>query len=1007
MVSADDHGDAEMHHTTKFIEPSTPSPNQSPRHTPSPNQNHLDQVNEGSNLMLKPSGRYPSIKRNNRGSGESLLSASRVIVDVDAKERKDGDVHGDSNTQMESFIPEEQIRENRYGYKNWLLRIRTMLRVEPKTVVIILLAVTSIIAALLIIRQHSVSSAGSSTNIHQQVPTQVSTVFGSITTTDGSVETIVTTTSSGKENKLHTKSPSTTTTSSTTSLPTTSLPTGHHESAVSRTTTGSPIVNNSIIITSTMKFPVTTKSDQEIFNNVTTSQKKKSGHVTMKTDEVVISSTISSESEKARKKFDEMMSTTMKTGQMFNMKKFVTENRGKMNYKIGVGRGDITGPAAEVGMMGYGNLDQNVNGIHTRLYARTFMIGDVVGGKPFLFINTDACMGASLLKLELLKKLKVIYGDKFTGDNICLTGTHTHSAPAGFLQDVLFQITSKGYIPQTLDTMVKGIMVSIKHAVASYAPGWIFMNKGELLNTNINRSPTAYASNPMSERKQYKYNVDKEMTLLKFVDKDGNDIGMINWFPVHCTSMNSSNTLISSDNKGYAELLFEQAMDPGSLIGESKFVAAFAQAHEGDVSPNIKGPRCIDTGLPCDAFKSTCGDAGVSTCIASGPGNDMFESTKIIGRNQYVKAMELYDSAEQQVKGPVTFIKQNINMTEQSVRYGNKTYRTCQPAMGYSFAAGTTDGPGVYNFKQGDTKGNTFWDNISKLLKTASKEQKDCHYPKPILIDSGEMTKPYEWQPKVVETQILRIGNLIINAIPAEFTTMSGRRLIKAVKKVMEKNLPDEDFEIVIAGLSNAYSDYVATYEEYKVQRYEGASTIYGPFTLQAYIQQYQKLADALTKGDKLPPGPEIHNLRDQLFALQMGVVYDRAPFRKDYGDVYIDAKPEYNVGEEVMVEFVSAHPKNSYGENIEQLTFLKVERLINQTWVIVHTDADWCTKFVWSRERSSFGDTSEAKIFWKIPLSTPEGIYRIRHFGHRKFIKVYSFEGTSKTFRVFNRNNQ
>jgi len=41
----------------------------------------------------------------------------------------------------------------------------------------------------------------------------------------------------------------------------------------------------------------------------------------------------------------------------------------------------------------------------------------------------------------------------------------------------------------------------------------------------------------------------------------------------------------------------------------------------------------------------------------------------------------------------------------------------------------------------------------------------------------------------------------------------------------------------VIAGLTNTYSSYVTTYEEYQAQRYEGASTIFGPHTLDAYIQ--------------------------------------------------------------------------------------------------------------------------------------------------------------------------
>ena len=39
---------------------------------------------------------------------------------------------------------------------------------------------------------------------------------------------------------------------------------------------------------------------------------------------------------------------------------------------------------------------------------------------------------------------------------------------------------------------------------------------------------------------------------------------------------------------------------------------------------------------------------------------------------------------------------------------------------------------------------------------------------------------------------------------------------------------------VVIAGLTNDYSHYVTTYEEYQVQRYEGASTLFGPHTLGA-----------------------------------------------------------------------------------------------------------------------------------------------------------------------------
>jgi hypothetical protein len=35
---------------------------------------------------------------------------------------------------------------------------------------------------------------------------------------------------------------------------------------------------------------------------------------------------------------------------------------------------------------------------------------------------------------------------------------------------------------------------------------------------------------------------------------------------------------------------------------------------------------------------------------------------------------------------------------------GQQVVKTCPAAMGFTFAAGTTDGPGAFDFKQGDTK---------------------------------------------------------------------------------------------------------------------------------------------------------------------------------------------------------------------------------------------------------------------------------------------------------------
>ena len=49
--------------------------------------------------------------------------------------------------------------------------------------------------------------------------------------------------------------------------------------------------------------------------------------------------------------------------------------------------------------------------------------------------------------------------------------------------------------------------------------------------------------------------------------------------------------------------------------------------------------------------------------------------------------------------------------------------------------------------------------------------------------------------------------------------------------RLIESGIVGDDAYVVIAGPANTYAHYVTTKEEYAVQRYEGASTIFGPCT--------------------------------------------------------------------------------------------------------------------------------------------------------------------------------
>lgn len=60
--------------------------------------------------------------------------------------------------------------------------------------------------------------------------------------------------------------------------------------------------------------------------------------------------------------------------------------------------------------------------------------------------------------------------------------------------------------------------------------------------------------------------------------------------------------------------------------------------------------------------------------------------------------------------------------------------------MGYSFAAGTTDGPGAFNFSQGETTDNPLWNLVRDFIAEPTEEDIACHAPKPILLATGRVS---------------------------------------------------------------------------------------------------------------------------------------------------------------------------------------------------------------------------------------------------------------------------
>ncbi|KAJ8612496.1 hypothetical protein MRB53_037425 [Persea americana] len=670
-------------------------------------------------------------------------------------------------------------------------------------------------------------------------------------------------------------------------------------------------------------------------------------------------------------------------------------------------------------MMGYADPKQLGTGLRQRLYSRAFIVGEI--GEPaqrIAYLVLDTQSGDTAVRHGILRRLKSLGPEyaMYTKDNVAITGTHSHSGPGAWLNYLLPQVTSKGFNKQSYEAIVEGAVASIQAAHRSLARGRLSVGTIEILDANINRSPFAYLANPAEERKRYKYDVDKDMTLLRFKRSfDGKIIGALNWFPVHGTSMLGNNTLITGDNKGVAAYLLEREMGNG-------FVAGFSQANVGDTSPNVLGAYCEDgSGEQCDFQTSLCGGRN-EPCHGRGPffglDDGGTKSCFEIGKRQFERAKRLLDKLSsgksKTISGPVRSFHTFANMSNFQFPHPNGSIvQTCPAALGYSFAAGTTDGPGAFDFKQnnsGNPDASPVWAAVSRFIHNPSDEQRACHAPKPILLDVGETTSPYLWTPNVVDIQLMRIGPLLIIVAPGEATTMSGRRwkaaLAEAGKDVGLGATSDEELMVVLGGPANTYAHYIATEEEYAVQRYEGASTLYGQYTLNAYIHITTNLLQYLsTSSPDVPldpgPSPPIHVNNSLSFITP--VVFDGRGLAHSIGDVLEDVGTRmYQGGESVLVRFQGANPRNDLRLGGTYAAVKKLDE-VQKRFVTYLTDADWELVFEWRRV-NSVAATSEVTITWEIPEDVEPGSYRLEYYGTKKNFgsgKLEEFVGVSGIFDV------
>lgn len=647
---------------------------------------------------------------------------------------------------------------------------------------------------------------------------------------------------------------------------------------------------------------------------------------------------------------------------------------GNQEFLIGTGIFDITGPAAELGMMGYGMVHEKTHGILQRIYARAFIFAEQdIPDQRVVFVITDLGMIFQSVHLEVLKRLKAIYGTLYTEQNVMLNATHSHSGPGGFAHDTLYNLTTFGFDNQNFEAICHGIVQAIVRAHNNLTPANARYNIGQVANASFNRSPAAYELNPAEERALFAENVDRSITQIR-IEKDGQARAILNWFAVHGTTLDNQNLLISGDNKGYAAIQFERMQH--SSFDEAAFVAGFAQEASGDVSPNEFG--------------------------AGAHGDEGIEKLSSDGDLQVNAAIQLFHDNQAQALTPKidyrqTFVDMSNVQIGAQFTEGKGEQHTCPSAIGISMLAGAADGPGYG--KQGirchrlEDLFERPYEDIEILCNPFFNA---CHGEKPIAVSTGTTHPPMI--PQILPFQIMTIGQLALVGLPFEITTMAGRRIKRLVLELLQ---PIGVERVIVTAPTNAYAGYVTTKEEYQLQRYEGASNQFGPYSLNAIQQILHGLCISLTTNQPAPQGPSPLDLSHHQVHRALPLIVDRLPFwerirGKTFGSLKEDVQKTYFESDNVVVEFWGAYPDNNLLWND---SFLFVEKYDGALWHPVFFDRDIETSFEWQR----FGiDSSIIRIIWRIPSGTL-GTFRIRHQGYAKdfFGMKTRYEGVSSQFEV------
>ncbi len=555
----------------------------------------------------------------------------------------------------------------------------------------------------------------------------------------------------------------------------------------------------------------------------------------------------------------------------------------------GFGRADITPPPG-LGLFGYGSEGRKATGYRLRLYARALILEDKKDGERVAFVVADLAVVSTILHRLVAQEVVAATGIGADRLLLAGTHTHSapgHFLDAG--PQNLAGSEVMGYDPAVVNFLVERIANAVREAHDNLRParlGWGTTDAplGRTRNRSIqpyNQNPphTTPPNRPASPPRAVELQaVDPTWTMLRVDTKVGAAkyaaAGALSILAIHGTGNPSLTDVYDGDVAALVERALEAQID-GKHVFQQQSVHLFANGPLGDVSPSLyydkhgnKGSagfaRMDVSSCPFPAMLRGRRPGGprtppgseewrapsaraVAKCIADARG---FVDHVTLGVEGTVaapvpvpgvvprisrdtslgrRAIELFDGISPD-DATVTISRafETLPLTS-----GGAAFRICPPGkIGTAATAGARDGRSRFlRWRLFGFIPIGIDDGRSAIAHLAG-----CQQPKRVLfypmqgLAMGRHAFPGEAQLAVVRITALNKNGqertILIGTVPVEPTTLAGRQMMDAMRDgAATANIDAQT--VALMAITNGYTDYVTTREEYSRQAYEGGSNLF------------------------------------------------------------------------------------------------------------------------------------------------------------------------------------